>query len=49
MLRHAKAEGVERVRLTVEPWKRRGQKLYSDVGFDASNPFGMVTRMSRLL
>jgi GNAT superfamily N-acetyltransferase len=48
-LRHAEAEGVERVWLTVEPWKRRAQKLYSDVGFDASNPFGMVTRMSRNL
>lgn len=48
-LRHAKAEGVEQVWLTVEPWKRRAQKLYSDVGFDATNPFGMVTRMSRRL
>lgn len=48
-LRHARAEGVEQVWLTVEPGKRRALKLYSDVGFDASNPFGMVTRMSRLL
>jgi GNAT superfamily N-acetyltransferase len=48
-LRHARAEGVEQVWLTVEPGKRRALKLYSNVGFDASNPFGMVTRMSRLL
>jgi len=48
-LRHAEAEGVTGVWLTVEPWKRRAQKLYSNVGFDASNPFGMVTRMTRRL
>jgi len=48
-LRHARSEGVEQVWLTVEPGKRRALKLYSDVGFDATNPFGMVTRMSRRL
>ncbi len=46
---HAREEGVERVWLTVEPWKRGIGKFYSDHGFDTVNAYGQVHRMSRYL
>lgn len=48
-LGHAKQVGVGYVWLSVEKGKRYQQRFYSRAGFDAVNPMGMTTRMSRTL